>query len=356
MSPRSSMSSKNGHGYGKQALGSKSAAVQRAGTNEVTANNGDREEDTCGHSGDSSAGGTQDFGEDTADVQALSGVARLTMEPSGHLTGTSSSEAVKEGMDSTDDVAMSDDMRATDGAHEDSDEEDEDYSGIAELSDDGHSLVDGAEDELLKAAESDLIREFKKKEEYTRSKMVTLDVEANWIMESLVGGETREEEDPFGLDASYNWNDDPFNGASLFDSTWNDLAGSAETDFWNVPNADFMRETSVQPNSRPKRVRFQEGVERSRSPSQSSSDSSEDEADDQFPDIFMAQDDPKIQQLLSYDFNDGGLSGPGSDAGSVYDFEDDGDRFAFEVDQSSESSEYDTESDRMLRRPIYGSC
>lgn len=352
MSPPLSMASKNEHAYGEQALESTSTSVPRDSTTGATANNVGRDEVTCGDSG---TNGMQDPGEDNVDVQALSGVARLTMEPNAHPARTLATEAIEEDVNSIDDIVMSNDMQAVAGTDGISDEEDEDYSGVAALSDDGHSLVDGAEDELLKAAESDLIREFEKKEEYTRNKMVTLDVEANWIMESLVDGGSRDEEDPFGLDASYNWNDDPFNGASLFDSTWNDLAGSAETDFWNVPNAGFMQETTVQSNSRPKRVRFQEGVQRSRSPSQSSSDSSEDEADDQFPDIFMAQDDPKIQQLLSYDFNDGGLSGPGSDAGSVYDFEDDGDRFAFEVDQSSESSEYDTDSDRMSR-PVNGSC
>lgn len=46
----------------------------------------------------------------------------------------------------------------------------------------------------------------------------------------------------------------------------------------------------------------------------------------------------------------GDMTAYDSDAGSVYDFEDDADRFAFEMDEESDSSEDDSDydSDRMF--------
>jgi hypothetical protein len=64
----------------------------------------------------------------------------------------------------------------------------------------------------------------------------------------------------------------------------------------------------------------------------------------------MDQDDPKIQRLLAQDRGDADLTAYDSDAGSVYDFEDDADRFAFEMDEESDSDEDDSDydSDRMF--------
>nr|OQO29283.1 hypothetical protein B0A51_04077 [Rachicladosporium sp. CCFEE 5018] len=250
----------------------------------------------------------------------------------------------------------SDDEQAVAGAEDEGSIDEEDYSGLGAVDDDdSQSLVDGAEEDLLKQAEKDLQQEFEEREDYIRRKKA-LDVEATWVTDNLVKADSQErmsstesdEDDPLGLDASYNWNDDPFDGVGLFDPQHQMLADDADLDFWAIANAEMMQETDAQTEARPKRVRFQDISEQSGSGDGDSSDSSEDEADgddEHFPDIFMAQDDPKIQQLLAHDTQDGILSGPASDTGSVYDFEDDADRFAFELEEDTGSSAYDTDTD-----------
>jgi len=297
--------------------------------------------------------------EDDADAEALSGVAKLTVEPNGHLAGNTSSDALQDDdMMFLEDVDMMDmeDFEASAGA-EDSDvkslEDDDDYTGLDAISDDEDRSGEEIEKDMLKAAEADLRQEYLETETER-----TMQEEQDWYTEELnkAGYRSRnlsiasEDDDPFGLSAPLNLDEDPFQGAQLFDSEWQGLMDDAEMNLWRMPNPDRAREDSFQSTDRPKRVRFAEGAPLSRSSSRSSSGSSDDEADDAYPDIFMDQDDPKIQRLLAQDRGDGDMTAYDSDAGSVYDFEDDADRFAFEMDEESDSSEdnSDSDSDRMF--------
>jgi len=309
----------------------------------------DGEQDSAG--ADSEANEGRASTEDDAAAEALSGVARLTVEPKEHLAGEPSSDAIQDDdMMFLDDVDMMD-MSASGGA-EDSDmksiEDDDDYTGLDAISDDDSRAGEEIEKDMLKAAEADLRREYLETETER-----TIQEERDWYTEELnqAGYGSRrlsigsDGDDPFGLGAPLNLDEDPFQGAQLFDSEWQGLMDDAEMNLWRMPNADRPRENSFHSTDRPKRVRFAEGAPLSRSSSRSSSGSSDDEADDAYPDIFMDQDDPKIQRLLAQDHGDGDLNGYGSDAGSVYDFEDDADRFAFEMDEESDSTEDDSDSD-----------
>jgi hypothetical protein len=294
--------------------------------------------------------------EDDADAEALSGVAKLTVEPNEHMAGNTSSDALQDDdMMFFEDVEMMD-LEASAGA-DDSDvkslEDDDDYTGLDAISDDDDRTGEEIEKDMLKAAEADLRQEYLETETER-----TLQEESDWYAEELnkAGYRSRnlsitsDDDDPFGLSAPLNLDEDPFQGAQLFDTEWQGLMDDAEMNLWRMPNPDRAREDSFQSTDRPKRVRFAEGAPLSRSSSRSSSGSSDDEADDAYPDIFMDQDDPKIQRLLAQDRGDGDMTGYESDAGSVYDFDDDADRFAFEMDEESDSSEdnSDSDSDRMF--------
>lgn len=310
------------------------------------------EKEGKGSDSDSSEGNAS--AEDDADAEALSGVAKLTMKPNQHLAGNPSSDALQDDdMMFLEDVDMMDMMdTSTNGGAEDSDgksiEDDDDYTGLDAISDDDDRSGEEIEKDMLKAAEADLRQEYLETETER-----TLQEESDWYAEELnrAGYRSRnlsiasEDDDPFGFSAPLNLDEDPFQGAQLFDSEWQGLMDDAEMNLWRMPNPDRAREDSFQSTDRPKRVRFAEGEPLSRSSSRSSSGSSDDEADDAYPDIFMDQDDPKIQRLLAQDRGDGDMAGYDSDAGSVYDFEDDADRFAFEMDEESDSTEDDSEDD-----------
>lgn len=314
------------------------------------------EDEKDGMDSDSDANGGNASAEDDADAEALSGVAKLTVKPNQHLAGNPSSDALQDDdMMFLEDVDMMDMMdMSTSGGAEDSDvkslEDDDDYTGLDAISDDDERSGEEIEKDMLKAAEADLRQEYLETETER-----TIQEESDWYAEELnrAGYRSRnlsiasEDDDPFGLSAPLNLDEDPFQGAQLFDSEWQGLMNDAEMNLWRMPNHDRAREDSFQSTDRPKRVRFAEGEPLSRSSSRSSSGSSDDEeeGDDAYPDIFMDQDDPKIQRLLAQDRGDGDMTGYDSDAGSVYDFEDDADRFAFEMDEESDSSEDDSDYD-----------
>lgn len=315
--------------------------------------NGNEQDDSAEAGGSANEGRAS--AEDEADAEALSGVARLTVEPNKSLAGEPSSDALQdEDMMFLDDVDMMDSTQASGGEDEldaKDFEIDDDYTGVDAISDDDRSGEENEKD-MMKAVETDLRQEYLEQEAKNG-----IQGETDWFTEELnqAGYRSRnlsnasDDDDPFGLAAPLNFDDDPFQGAQLFDTQWQGLMDDAELNLWRMPHSDRPREDSLQSNDRPKRVRFAEGAPLSRSSSKSSSGSSEDEADDQYPDIFMDQDDPKIQQLLAQDRGDVDINGYGSDGGSVYDFEDDADRFAFEMDEESDdSSESDSDSDRMF--------
>lgn len=338
---------------GHQNTNNNTTPMQTQASSSESTNSGSQQDgaDADGESGEASAAA-----QDEADAEALSGVAKLTVESNEHLAGEPSSDMTQnDDMMFLDDVDMMDTMdMSVNGGAEESDvkslEDDDDYTGLDAISDDDDEREgEEIEKDMLRAAEADLRQEYLETETER-----TMQEEQDWYAEELnqAGYRSRnlsigsDDYDPFGLAAPLNLDDDPFQGAQLFDSEWQGLMDDAEMNLWRMPNHDRQREDSFQSNGRPKRVRFAEGAPLSRSSSRSSSGSSDDEAgDDAYPDIFMDQDDPKIQRLLAQEQADGDMNGYGSDAGSVYDFEDDADRFAFEMDEESDSTEDGSDSD-----------
>lgn len=341
--PQSGAASSLGRVNGQGSQMSGSSAKEGDGENE-------------GSGGDSSGEGMQDGSDDEADAEALSGVAKLSMEPNGRVAGSKDNRQGEDSemMDETEDYtsAGADQTSIADPS------DDNDYTGLSAMSDDGESLA-GDENAILEAAEEDLKKEFLAKEQKELAAGMERERGQEAVPEIDFTAAMEEEDDFLGLNAEINLDEDPFQGAQLFDPTWQDMWGAAEMDIWRMPNSDHQHDhTMEQSNSRTKRVRFQDGVNQARSPSRSSSSSDsddEDEADEgskHFPDIFMDQEDPQIKKLLASDFDDD-FYGHDSDAGSVYDFDDDADKFAFDMDEESDSSSEESESDCMFNDPVY---
>lgn len=255
--------------------------------------------------GDSSANDEQASSDDEPDVTALSGAGKLSAEAEQRLAGYTDDAMF------IDEADMSDEMQATAGAGDPAQDDDDDYNGLP-ASDDGDSVADGDEASFMKDIENDLRQEYEQKFPET--------------MEELLREQTSESFDMF--------NQDPFSGFTPGTNEFQDMMNVAELSIWRMPDEVRGREDSTQSNPKQKKVRFEEGVCMSRSPSHSSSEGSED-ADEQFPDIFMDSSDPAIQTLMARDSADLAQSAifDGSDAGSVYDFDDDADRFAFATDE-----------------------
>ena len=122
----------------------------------------DEEQDSAG--ADSEANEGRASADDDAAAEALSGVAKLTVEPNEHPAGEPSSDSLQDDdMMFLDDVEMMDMMSASGGA-EDSDvksiEDDDDYTGLDAISDDDERTGEEIEKDMLKAAEEDLRQEY----------------------------------------------------------------------------------------------------------------------------------------------------------------------------------------------------
>ncbi|KAI3482814.1 hypothetical protein L1887_54409 [Cichorium endivia] len=113
---------------------SKTPTAQQTRPSSSTSNEDDQD---GGTEADSSANEGQASAQDDADAEALSGVARLTVEPNKSLAGEPSSDALQdEDMMFLDDAEMMDIMQTEEG-EEDLDakdfEIDDDYTGLTRL-------------------------------------------------------------------------------------------------------------------------------------------------------------------------------------------------------------------------------
>lgn len=294
------------------------------------------------------------------DAHALSSAYPFEFGNDGSLTGTDDEMEMdlirptsKEGREFEKSMALAD-AHVMQGVQE---VVDDDYDGVNAISDDDEELAEeDSEVDVLREAEKDLIAEYEQTE--FRREPIVMDTLAGADMDQLDDSRrySMDSEDPFTL-PNFNMNEDPFQGAAFMDETWGSLWETAELGIWRKPGAD--NEMPAARSARQKRVRFQDSSSALvRVPSQSSSESSEDDEDEQqFPDIFMDQADPKIQQLLAHDSETewNGLSTNGSDVESVYDFEDDADRVAFELDEDSDSSNADVSSECKYCIPLLSS-
>ncbi|KAK5107391.1 hypothetical protein LTR62_001295 [Meristemomyces frigidus] len=274
------------------------------------------------------------------------------------LLGADTSEQHLAGLDDDEDdeMFMSDAEDAVLGAAQ-SDVDDDDYTGAAELSDEDDIADEHDDRAVRRALEQDLKAEFVPWEQSRNTASISASMDAMFLQEDqrlanelgLGGGHSAND---LSLDFDVNMNDDPFVGLAPSDSLYRDMYDDANREYL-LTQADnpLARHNSEESTETKKRVRFAEPQEmRSRSASASSAD--EQDPNDIFPDLFDVQDDPALRQQFGldvnvdasfqFDFND--------DAGSVYDFDGDEERIALALDDDESdsdqlSSNYDSDSE-----------
>lgn len=305
------------------------------------ARTGDAVSDDSDDGDDEGDSSTDDDDEDDDDPDepddfALSGAARIGNGAASRLAGLSPV-----------DVSMLDDQ-AVAGAHM---IDEEDYDGINEISDADESVADDDEKIVLRSAEKDLIAEFERTERPRTATAVTNDInglslgdDAAQARRASVQSEDSEIfEDLEPLDVDFN--QDPFQGLSSGDSLYRDMMHDAEgyistathMSVWRLGDENESRESSAPSSVTQKRVRFDERT----SSRASSMSSSEEDARNAFPDLFDGNDDPLLRHYTL-------MTNAGADTvydnESVYDFEDEYERQAFEIDEEASDS-HSEESD-----------
>ncbi|GAB7361986.1 hypothetical protein MBLNU230_g2022t1 [Neophaeotheca triangularis] len=351
------------------------------------------DEDESTEEGDSSKFGNQDGSVDKPDAHALPGApmngaqaasSRLAGQLHGFGEGASSGSltptvlSTQKGIADTtladsplSDVSMEEVDQAIEGASKVSEEdgdEDDAYEGLDSMSDSGNSQMD--EQELEQSAEKELAKMYERREARRVAKALFKEDEdampTSQVSEGANATETAVEDED---DAELDYTEDPFGGIDAntamemfpYDKHEDPLGlgqglGMAEFSFedqlddWRRDDFDQERRESQQSAGMPKRVRFEDDVfSRSSSFSNNSDDDEEQDPNDAFPDLFMSQDDPLMQQRLAMvdqedaaadrEFN----ADNNSDAGSYWDFDDE-DKMAFEMDQESESDDSSSSS------------
>jgi hypothetical protein len=130
-------------------------------------------------------------------------------------------------------------------------------------------------------------------------------------------------------------NEDPFYGFPTQGDEYQQMWGAAESSIWRMPETVRNSEAGDLTSTTQKRVRFEE------THYSSPSGSEDEDPNDAFPDLFTPADDPSVSQSLSHDIYHGFVF-PERDYGdneSFYDFEDEDEKLAFEIDEQSDSSE-----------------
>jgi hypothetical protein len=285
--------------------------------------------------GDSSATEEHDDTPEDPDVSALPGAQRQSVgEPGKRLAGR---EPIVPDMFKV--VSTSDDAQGIPGAdEEDYEGSDEDgYEDLEDVSDGEESVNDVDERSILQSAERDLIDEYERKEDRRNAAVMTNDMNLMALDEeqdlarrlSLQGSDSQTDEFGFPIDM----NADPFYGFRVEGATYKDLWVEAETTLF--PSMARSRESSDPASTTQKRVRFEEiQVD-------SSSGSDSEDPNDAYPDLLDASEVPNLKQRIALGLElNAGLDRNGfNDAESFYDFEDEDERRAFEIDEESDSDE-----------------
>lgn len=296
--------------------------------------------------GDSNADDEDDGTVDDPDVSALpSAHSQNGGETRKRLAGQ---EPKQQAIFGADDIAQT-----VAGADEDSAKicNDDDYVGVENVSDVdefGEPVDDYASDdsdEALEAAEQELIDEFERTEPRRIANGITNDMTFMALDEeqalarrlSLQGSDSQTDESglPINLD------NDPFYGFGTGNNMYQDMLEEAEGGLWGMPDTFRIRESSDPASATQKRVRFEEVQV------DSSSGSDSEDPNDAYPDLLDAADVPGLKQRIALglkldesvgrtDFND---------AESFYDFEDEDERRAFQIDEESDSGEDMSSSD-----------
>ena len=288
--------------------------------------------------GDEGDGGTIDEQPDSAeepDVFALSSARQHEFDAARRLAGLEGEDD-----DMFQDMEINDATQAVAGDEFKIDgSEDNDYVDVDDVSDSDAS--DGENDELhvLQSAERDLIDEFERTEQRRNANTVTNDMSEMAIHEeealarrlSLQANDSQVDE--FGFEI--NMNEDPFFGLAKNDNLYADMWNEAESALWRMPETVRTREQSDPSSTTQKRVRFFEPDSR-----ESSSSGTED-PNESYPDLFAASDDPLVKQRIALNLEqDIAVNGKDfADADSFYDFADEDEKLAFQLDEQSDSED-----------------
>ena len=288
--------------------------------------------------GDSSAIEEQQDTTEEPDAFALSGAQQSFDEAAKRLAGHEFGD-----QDMFENMSMTASSQAMAGATRDGyGSDDDDYADVENVSDSEVSGAEGDEDDersILRSVEKDLIDEFERTEQRQNANIMMMDMNDMALDEdealarrlSLQG--TDGQTDEFGF--AVNMNEDPFYGFSKNDNVYNDMWNEAESALWRMPQPARARESSDPASTTQKRVRFEEIHSRD------SSRSDSEDPNESFPDIFAASDDPVVKQRIAFGLeqDDGFLQNDFADAESFYDFEDEDEKLAFEVDEESDSED-----------------
>jgi len=265
---------------------------------------------------------------DEPDVSALASVrqqhkGKAALRLPGHeLTGD----------DLFSDIHMGD-AQASPGAQVDEKaaSDDEDYAGLEDVSESDDDEVEMAEATILKSVEQDLIEEF----EMTEQRRIASTVTTNLDVMALRDDEDTarrlglmQDDDLFGgVLFPVDMNVDPFGGLSSNADEYRHMWDAAEQTIWRMPDTARSRESSDPISGTQKRVRFDED------PSEA------------FPDLFTPADDPVINHQIAIGlFHDTQIQQRDyNDNESFYDFDDEDEELAFQIDEESNSDD-DTSS------------
>ncbi|KAK1061450.1 hypothetical protein LTR74_011077 [Friedmanniomyces endolithicus] len=224
-----------------------------------------------------------------------------------------------------------------------SDDDDGDYAGVEDLSDDEEDIGESNDSSVLRAAEQDLRDEFERTEQRRNADSMTDGMDTMFLQRDeafarrlgLQVGQSQ----PDGLGFCVNLDDDPFVGLQFDDSLYQEMYDDAEKALGMGLGAEDERNPQSREGSAgtKKRVRFQEPHE---TPSRQSSMSNSDDPNDMYPDLFDAQDDPALRQRFGLDVDlDTNFRMDYSDAGSCYDFDGDEERMALAIDDEESDSD-----------------
>lgn len=285
--------------------------------------------------GDSSSSEDEDDDIDEPDGFALSGAPRIGNGVLSRLAGLSPADA-----------DMLDAGQAVGGAEQ---LDEEDYGAVDDVSDGDESVVDVNEKNVLRSAERDLIAEFERTEKPRNTKAVSNEIghlslsdDAAEARQSALETEDSQQYNDLGV-FNLDFNEDPFMGLPAHDTLYQEMIGDAEgllnsdLGLWRMN--DQSRESSAPSSVTQKRVRFDEPT----SSRTSSMSSSEEDHRDSYPDLFDGNDDPLLRHQMLMSSADAI-----QDNESVYDFEDEYERAAFEIDEEESDSNSDDSDDSCI--------
>lgn len=231
--------------------------------------------------------------------------------------------------------------------------DEDDYAGVENVSDSDDERSEVGEASILRSAEQDLIAEFETTETRRNASRMTFEMD----LMDLEGAENAAlglgllqapADHSNDLDLSIDFGQDPFQGLPVFGTEYTNMAATAESALWRMPDSMRTREGSDPMSANPKRVRFEEVREPSRSATPSGSE--DEDPSEAFPDLFMPEDSLARQSLFGLVADDVFSPEDADDNESFYDFGDEHENLAFQIDEESDSDSDGTAYECMYKR------